>query len=68
MNCPNEDVSGNFSIPGARQDDGSMARDDAVDEALIRLAALEDAPLAEHVAVFEAVHAALQDRLADTEG
>lgn len=48
-------------------DDGRTG-DDAVDEALTRLEALGDAPLREHVAVFDAVHGALQDRLADTEG
>jgi hypothetical protein len=42
--------------------------DDAVDQAMTRLATLDDAPLREHVAVFDAVHAALQDRLADAEG
>jgi len=46
----------------------SETGDDAVDEALTRLATLDGAPLAQHVAVFDAVHAALQDRLADTEG
>jgi len=39
-----------------------------VDEALTRLRGLDDAPLREHVAVFDAVHGALQDRLADAEG
>ncbi|PVU81571.1 hypothetical protein DDP54_14650 [Cellulomonas sp. WB94] len=48
--------------------DRSATGDDAVDEALTRLATLDGAPLAQHVAVFDAVHAALQDRLADTEG
>ena len=42
--------------------------DAAVDEALSRLAGLEDQPLRAHVAVFDAVHGALQDRLADAEG
>ena len=48
-------------------DDGRTG-DHAVDEALTRLDVLGDAPLREHVAVFDAVHGALQDRLADTEG
>ncbi|WP_239070123.1 hypothetical protein [Cellulomonas chitinilytica] len=39
-----------------------------VDEALTRLDGLDDAPLREHVAAFDAVHGALQDRLADAEG
>jgi len=42
--------------------------DDAVDQALSALAGLADQPLREHVAVFDAVHGALQDRLADAEG
>lgn len=42
--------------------------DAAVDEALSRLQGLEDQPLRAHVAVFDAVHGALQDRLADAEG
>ena len=42
--------------------------DAAVDEALSRLEGLEDQPLRAHVAVFDAVHGALQDRLADAEG
>ena len=42
--------------------------DDAVDQALSALTGLEDQPLRDHVAVFDAVHGALQDRLADAEG
>ena len=42
--------------------------DDAVDQALSALVGLEDQPLRDHVAVFDAVHGALQDRLADAEG
>ena len=42
--------------------------DDAVDQALSALAGLEGRPLRDHVAVFDAVHGALQDRLADAEG
>lgn len=49
-------------------DDVTSASDDAVDEALSRLVGLEDQPLRAHVAVFDAVHGALQDRLADAEG
>ena len=44
------------------------ATDAAVDEALSRLTGLEDQPVRAHVAVFDAVHGALQDRLADAEG
>jgi hypothetical protein len=47
-------------------DDGSTG-DPAVDEALGRLAELDGLPVREHVAVLDAVHAALQDRLADVE-
>jgi hypothetical protein len=41
--------------------------DDAVDEALSTLTDLAELPLREHVAVLEAVHGALQDRLADSD-
>ena len=41
--------------------------DAAVDEALSRLPGLDGLPVREHVAVLDAVHAALQDRLADVE-
>ena len=47
-------------------DDGSTG-DAAVDEALSRRAELDGLPVREHVAVLDAVHAALQDRLADVE-
>lgn len=39
--------------------------DQVVDEALELLFGLEDQPLREHVGAFEAVHGALQDRLAE---
>lgn len=52
---------------GADDGDATTA-DAAVDEALSRLAGLEDQPVRAHVAVFDAVHGALQDRLADAEG
>lgn len=42
--------------------------DPTVDEALTRLADLDHAPVREHLGIFEAVHTALQDRLADAEG
>lgn len=66
MNGSDEDAR-DGNAPAATQD-RSATGDDAVDEALTRLATLDGAPLAQHVAVFDAVHAALQDRLADTEG
>ncbi|MDM7856511.1 hypothetical protein [Cellulomonas alba] len=42
--------------------------DAAVDEALTLLSGLDEQPLRAHVAAFDAVHGALQDRLADAEG
>ncbi|MDM7830924.1 hypothetical protein [Cellulomonas edaphi] len=44
-----------------------LTGDHAVDEALTSLAGLDEHPLRAHVAVFDAVHGALQDRLADAE-
>ncbi len=44
------------------------AGDAAVDEALRALDGLAQRPLAEHVRVFDAVHGALQDRLAEAQG
>lgn len=41
--------------------------DDGVDAALTRLQDLDTLPVREHIGVFEAVHGALQERLADTE-
>jgi hypothetical protein len=52
---------------GVDEPDGSTG-DAAVDEALSLLTGLEDQPLRAHVAAFDAVHGALQDRLADAEG
>ena len=46
---------------------GDGTGDDGVDEALLVLADLADAPLRAHVAAFEAVHAALQGRLAESD-
>ncbi|MBE7701383.1 hypothetical protein H9623_13880 [Oerskovia sp. Sa1BUA8] len=46
---------------------GDEPADDAVAQALGRLDELDDAPLSHHVAVFDAVHEALQERLADAE-
>lgn len=47
------------------QDEGTG--DDGVDDALGALAELSDVPLRAHVSAFEAVHAALQDRLAESD-
>ncbi|MGY4642171.1 hypothetical protein [Cellulomonas sp. URHB0016] len=47
---------------------GGPTGDPHVDAALTRLDGLEDVPLREHVAHFDAVHRALGDRLADAEG
>ena len=41
--------------------------DDAIDQALVGLIGLDALPLRAHVGVFDAVHGALQDRLADAE-
>ena len=49
--------------------DVSVSTGDArVDEALARLTDLDGAPVREHLHVLEAVHEALQGRLADAEG
>ncbi|MFJ4109126.1 hypothetical protein [Oerskovia enterophila] len=46
---------------------GDETTHDAVTAALGRLDELTDAPLEHHVTVFDAIHEALQDRLADAE-
>jgi len=51
----------------ASTDPTGLTGDDGVDEALTALDGLEQQPLRAHVAVFDAVHGALQDRLADAE-
>jgi len=51
---------------GEGTDDRSTG-DAAVDAALTRLGELDAMAVREHVGVFDAVHRALQDRLADTE-
>ena len=50
--------------------DGSQqpAGEAEVAAAMVRLAALDDLPLAEHVTVFEDVHRLLQDALAVLDG
>ncbi|MGN8246336.1 hypothetical protein ACTHAM_003476 [Cellulomonas soli] len=53
--------------PSAPEDLPSTG-DAAVDEAVATLDRLDGRPLREHVAAFDAVHGALQDRLADAEG
>ncbi|WP_258726823.1 hypothetical protein [Cellulomonas sp. NS3] len=57
---------GSRDVEDVPSEDGTG--DHAVDEALTLLATLDALPLREHVAVFDGVHTALQDRLADTEG
>jgi len=47
---------------------GGLTGDGAVDEALRSLDGLTDRPLPAHVAAFDAVHGALQDRLAEAQG
>lgn len=49
------------------QNETGETGDAAVDQALTRLADLGERGVRDHVAVFDAVHTALQDRLADTE-
>ena len=61
-------MSESAAAPQGAQDGYAAPSDAAVDEALSRLVGLEDQPLRAHVAVFDAVHGALQDRLADAEG
>ena len=55
------------TAPPSGSDPGSDPGDDAVAAALTRLDELTDAPLTHHVVVFDAVHEALQERLADAE-
>ena len=47
-------------------DEFARTGDDAVDAALAQLEGLDDRPVRDHVAVFEAVHGALADRLAES--
>ncbi|MFF3064152.1 hypothetical protein ACFVQ3_06310 [Oerskovia sp. NPDC057915] len=54
-------------VPTGATRSGSETVDDAVAQALTRLDELTDAPLTHHVAVFDAIHEALQERLADAE-
>ena len=49
-------------------EDAPGTGDDAVDAALTRLAGLDELPVREHVAVFDAVHGALADRLSEQAG
>lgn len=60
------DVSDPRPGPGGAGPD--VTGDDAVDEALARLADVEGLDLRAQLGVFESVHGALQDRLADAEG
>lgn len=64
-----DDVAVTATRPGdaAPVAPGLSTGDAGVDEALGRLTELDGLPVGEHVRVFEAVHAALQDRLADGE-
>jgi hypothetical protein len=57
---------GDLRASVAASDDGESAGD-ALTTALGRIDGLADAPLTEHVDVFDAVHEALQERLADAE-
>jgi len=55
------ETTGSDDLGAERSGDGS------VDAALTLLGGLDGVPVREHVAVFDAVHGALQDRLSDTE-
>lgn len=56
-------------LPAAETGDAMVETGDAtVDEALRTLEGLAERDLREHVAVFDAVHRALSDRLADGQG
>jgi len=61
---PERDASAAREPEVALVEDGPTG-DQIVDEALEVLLELEDKPLREHVAAFESVHGALQDRLAE---
>lgn len=65
--APTVPTSGAHAVPGPPAADRTTG-DDAVDEALRRLDVVEALSLPEQVTVLEAVHGALQDRLADGEG
>lgn len=54
--------------PAVRVAAGPLTGDEAVDEALRRLVDVEEQALRDQVGVFEDVHGALRDRLADAEG
>ncbi|QTE31675.1 hypothetical protein [Pengzhenrongella sicca] len=53
------------AIAGQHEPAAQTTGDAAVDAALTRLGQLDALPVRAHVAVFDAVHGALQDRLAD---
>lgn len=54
-------------IPEPAPHEPEQTGDARVDEALQRLAELEDKPVGEHVAVVEDIHRVLQDALAEDE-
>jgi hypothetical protein len=49
-------------------DDGALVTDDRIAAAVARLDALDERPPAEHVEVYEEVHAVLQESLAQAQG
>ncbi|ADG74553.1 hypothetical protein Cfla_1656 [Cellulomonas flavigena DSM 20109] len=59
---------GPSAAPDGPGEDGAVTGDAAVDEAMRTLQGVEDRELRAQVTVFEDVHRALQDRLADAEG
>jgi hypothetical protein len=70
---PSTDSSTHSSIdppidPGVALPDPPHTGDAAVDAAVERLSRVATEPLEEQLAVYDAVHRTLQDRLADVEG
>ena len=52
--------------PAAAASDVPLTGDDSVDEAVATLGSVASLPVREHVRVFDAVHGALSDRLAES--
>ncbi|MEP6852380.1 MAG: hypothetical protein ABJA87_06960 [bacterium] len=63
-----DDVGPALGAVTAQDDSSDPAGDPVVAEPLSRLDAIESRPLEDHVQIYEAVHSALQQRLAGTDG